>query len=239
MITAGQCNPETAILSDYYSTHVMNIITADRAYCIFPWHTLDGVGYDVRDPNFTPLEKAHEKYRQRGWEILTYHGEHVVECLDNCCPIRPHRSIGDRFSWVLDLTPDFKLSKPSDICIHYATFGIKVKHQIWNSFDKLHGPGNWDPKFNEGHISVQVGELVIALLEDRLTINTHIPSWGVFLQHMFLQVMGEMNKFQVPCKENGGEIGYPRQYLDGLVPEWYEVWEKTVLRYLNVWWCKK
>lgn len=94
-------DPIVHIVGHFYGTAVMNIITADWAYCLFPLRTVIRLEMQqVKDRPFTCSEKrAVAKYERRGWKCVSY--KRRVEDGE----FRGRRFVGDRYTWSIPLFP--------------------------------------------------------------------------------------------------------------------------------------
>lgn len=111
IVTRGP--PAQAILRGYYTTAVVNFISWNKAYSVFPRATF--LFYET-----VPLKivsdfygRLHTKYSQRGWRMRTeavkiYGGALLQPLRDSQLPLgdltrHGNRRIGDRDSWVMQL----------------------------------------------------------------------------------------------------------------------------------------
>ena len=92
---------------------VMNIITHDKAYSLYPRATFVHNHSVVLEP-WSPAERALEKYSKRGWTQIT-----VKDAKEN-----PHdaavfpaggRYVGDKSCWVLPVYPEINVAGKVDI----------------------------------------------------------------------------------------------------------------------------
>jgi len=93
--------PVQSILDGFYGTVIMNVITWNYAYCLFPHTTFVERGMRILEWTDGPPERmAIAKYEHRGWPVL------------NWCPeaegVEPdeyekERRVGDSMSWVIPL----------------------------------------------------------------------------------------------------------------------------------------
>lgn len=107
--------------------------------------------YNSKDTRRTNSEKIRSgilKYARRGWHVQGYKSDHG--CGRNC-PVRAHRSIGDRYTRVINLIPTKEKptrSKDSNRKIELSTFG-----HIYNARYEAGGDNevipHWLPDFPE------------------------------------------------------------------------------------------
>ncbi|KAL8851878.1 MAG: hypothetical protein Q9221_003201 [Calogaya cf. arnoldii] len=132
-IITTQGPPIATILRSFYTTVVVNIISWNKAYSVFPLITL----IQYRGYLLKYLDEVRKlfvtKYSQRGWRIqeILWPEDHQSNH-----PIRQYRMIGDRFSWMIPLnvgkvrwsqTPDYVLEHAS-FCIDGLDYGYLKLH---------------------------------------------------------------------------------------------------------------
>ncbi|KAI1638414.1 hypothetical protein F4809DRAFT_599895 [Biscogniauxia mediterranea] len=120
--------PVQAILRGYYTTALVNFISWNKAYSIFPRSTFlshETVPLKVMDEYFGTL---HSKYSRRGWRMRTE--SVMVEGLSLPDPLgslakKGNRRVGDRDTWIikLDTSSVAKPPKP-DFVLEYSCFQI-------------------------------------------------------------------------------------------------------------------
>jgi hypothetical protein len=89
--------PVQSILLGFHGrvTVGMNVITADRAYCLFPRMTFVGRRMHAM-PHATPQDReAVAKYLRRGWRLVDWRTEFEVLRLQSA------RRVGDSKTWVI------------------------------------------------------------------------------------------------------------------------------------------
>lgn len=139
-IIATQVIPMKAILRGVYSTALMNVITWNKAYCLFPKTTFLGeetyplIGQQKE--RYVPL---HAKLESRGWPWTTQspfweHGRSWTETKDCWLGTREARGdtsywwrrIGDKRSWVIPLATDgINTLEIPDSVIDFSEFRLK------------------------------------------------------------------------------------------------------------------
>lgn len=120
-------DPIVHIVGHFYGTAVMNIITADWAYCLFPLRTV--IWYEmqqVKGRPFTCSEKrAVAKYERRGWKCVSY--ERRVEDGE----FRGRRFVGDRYTWSIPLFPRERLSKDDELSVPQGDVFFEIgRHEV-------------------------------------------------------------------------------------------------------------
>lgn len=100
---------------------MMNFITYDRAYCLFPRATIiEKIGV-VTNYSGAPREKAAiEKYSERCWTMIYGRNELEKGLIWRVVPPGMHK-IGDHTSWVIPL------STPP----HIKLFSSRVRSESW------------------------------------------------------------------------------------------------------------
>ena len=123
-IIATKYIPVKAVLEVFYTTAVVNIITWNNAYSLFPLSTF--VRYKVH--LLVELREHYSscvrKYSARGWQIqqsMCTEEEH-----DNR-PLEEYRRVGDRYTWKIPLDIlRVQWSKVPDFVIEYASFSVEA-----------------------------------------------------------------------------------------------------------------
>ncbi|KAK7458082.1 hypothetical protein VKT23_009988 [Stygiomarasmius scandens] len=89
-------------ICSFHSTPVMNVITSDYAYCLYPHATLrTRIGVVLKDSLHT--HPAIEKYRFRGWTMISVPPSAVAFSTDNEMGLVT-RYPADRYCWVIPLS---------------------------------------------------------------------------------------------------------------------------------------
>ena len=102
-IRQSRSNTPFTVITGYWSTHVMNALTADAFWSAYPSLTLQGIGVYNHTPEGGTYTAAVERHRQRGFKISTGPElEHPIAIEVNCdnyvaCP-RRDRYWGDQFT---------------------------------------------------------------------------------------------------------------------------------------------
>ena len=91
--------PAAAVLKGFYMTAVVNFISCNKAFAIFPRHTfVQKRAYLLRDVD-DHQGKLLKKYERRGWTTKRSHLDTARDSLKGC------RWAGDRKSWTIPITP--------------------------------------------------------------------------------------------------------------------------------------
>lgn len=106
-------------------TTVVNVITWNKAYAIFPLITfVRHKGYMLK-PSHNYFATLQVKYAERGWRSQLV--QWPAEAMSNS-PIRSVRRVGDQYTWMIALdTNDIEQSKTPDLVIEYAAFGLSMQ----------------------------------------------------------------------------------------------------------------
>ncbi|KAJ7311551.1 hypothetical protein DFH08DRAFT_718193, partial [Mycena albidolilacea] len=93
-------SPMEIILS-FHSTAVMNIITHDTAYSLYPWSTFVTKQALVVETVGAGQEAGGRKYAGRGWKMI----RSPFPSCNSELGVRIARSVGDHFTWIISLPP--------------------------------------------------------------------------------------------------------------------------------------
>ncbi|KAF3929786.1 hypothetical protein ABW19_dt0207782 [Dactylella cylindrospora] len=222
--------PLNSILGDFYATHIFNFFSWNRAYSIFPYHTFNDERAYTTGRLTHKASRGVEKYQRRGYAFADYGEKH--ECVKNC-PFRPHRKVGDKYCWVMDLDTEglenVQVTVPQSV-LESSTFGMKM-HKSW-----------WDKEDNQ-RVFMQLPCIQITYKWDLsdvfryprlIDLQTH--SWEAFIESMkktFQGFGGYRVSFPEGKDKDLGESG--KLYLDGEFDTWYEFWEKSIMPNDNIW----
>ncbi|KAJ6510879.1 hypothetical protein C8R45DRAFT_814686 [Mycena sanguinolenta] len=91
------------VIAGFHSTCVMNVITHDAAFALFPWSTfvtkeavkVRGVSWSREEGR----EAGRRKYEERGWKMIKTRSPDCKSELG----FRMHRAVGDCFTWTISL----------------------------------------------------------------------------------------------------------------------------------------
>ncbi|TFK63309.1 hypothetical protein BDN72DRAFT_803392 [Pluteus cervinus] len=110
-------NSPLELILAFHSTCVMNIITHDTAYALFPYATFEQKVTLVIEKSRD--ERCLEKYRTRGWKVLNQvpQAEAYDPRSDFYAPSRVEgigavRYVGDKRCWTIPLSPEMGTEKP-------------------------------------------------------------------------------------------------------------------------------
>ncbi|KAI1367179.1 hypothetical protein F5Y08DRAFT_336848 [Xylaria arbuscula] len=139
--------PVLAILGSYYTSCVVNFITWNKAYCIFPRATLlfdEMVTLTTHSDYNVPL---YNKYSKRGWRLRT-RPINLADTAENCSPrdiyplgscLNSDRRIGSKDTWTMKLgTAGVARPPQPDSVLEYSTFSVEVVREStypWEDFD--------------------------------------------------------------------------------------------------------
>ena len=167
------------ILTGFYMTAVLNVISWNKAYAVFPKDTFIGRKTYMLQPLDAYFEKLLHKYNHRGWqpeEILwSEDDQHTTS-------IKPTRRLGGNVTWVVPLSID-GVQKPSqpDFVLEHTSFTM---HAI--SRHEHQEPGY--PSSTSYQISAVTFEHVA--LKHRYVVEEHLQAensdqmpWICFLAH--------------------------------------------------------
>ncbi len=114
--------PIQGILRDFYTSAVVNFLTWNKAYSLFPLPTFiqyRTVLFKGLDPYYANMIR---KYRRRGWTVVP---KLYNEDYTDSCPFDEERRVGDPFTWMIpfnntNVTP----SKTPDTALEYCAFSV-------------------------------------------------------------------------------------------------------------------
>ncbi|KAF7341847.1 hypothetical protein MSAN_02040200 [Mycena sanguinolenta] len=99
-LIVASTDPMETIMS-FHTTCVMNTITYDKAFSLYPWSTFVTSEALVVETVGAGQEVGRQKYADRGWALT-----HAMSASRNSeLGVRVHRSVGDRFTWTISLPP--------------------------------------------------------------------------------------------------------------------------------------
>lgn len=107
-----------SVLTRFYGTVVMNFLTWNKAYCVFPRTTFVRRGMWLTNPTelFWQEWMAVVKYEQRGWEELD-----SVEEAEK----REGRRVGDSMTWVIPFPTEGMENAIGDGEVEDIRFGVQ------------------------------------------------------------------------------------------------------------------
>ena len=227
-IIATHSTPAQAILRDFYSTNVVNIISWNKAYAVYALSTYiqhRGYLFCELDDYFAGLVA---KYSQRGWKIQDrmWPGDHRLNH-----PMREHRRVGDKYTWIIPLNiSDVERAKIPDYVLEYAGFAVKTPEGFPQSTD--------DRPYSHYHIGCH--RFAAHVLQYEYTYGT----WAKFVGERTDRLISlELSKLKVADRpsEYAALMATPENYLydrkfdkpstwnywDEEIPRWYRAWEGT------------
>lgn len=124
--------PIRAILEGFYTTVVVNVISWNKAYSVYPLTTFNQYrGYLLKElDEYTSSFVS--KYTQRGWKIqeLMWPEDRRINH-----PIQELRRIGDRYTWIIPLdVSNVMWSRTPDFVLEHACFRIEGTEKDYPSF---------------------------------------------------------------------------------------------------------
>lgn len=128
-------DPVEHIVRHFYGTAVMNLITADAGYCLFPWRTVVLREMQVVTPqDLTAGEvEAIRKYEDRGWRCVPWY------FMAKDREISSAREVGDRYTWTVWFPLQGECSYCKGCCsikrdpVRFAIMedGVGILRRIW------------------------------------------------------------------------------------------------------------
>ncbi|KAF3927780.1 hypothetical protein ABW20_dc0100377 [Dactylellina cionopaga] len=223
-------SPLVAILGDYYATHIFNFVTWNKAYSLFPYHTFGDKRAFFTQPATPNLAPAIVKYKKRGFELCHYGKFH--KCVKNCC-LRPHRRIGDKFSWVMDLDTEgvdaLEVKVPPSV-METNSWGMHM-HRSWLDVEEKRR------RFRtESHIYIAFQQLSAQFFKHFRIFDVQATSLRDFLYDRTTSY-GETGDYIISFPEakrqdRGDSMNI---WMDDQFENWYRFWETSIMPYENMW----
>ncbi|KAK5271995.1 hypothetical protein LTR40_013929, partial [Exophiala xenobiotica] len=164
--------PIQAILANFYTTAVVNIVTWNKAYSLFPKETLlekKTFMLKLMDDYFETLLR---KYVRRGWDL-----EEIVRREDYTpsSSIQPVRRLGDRFTWTVRLPMEsLEQSKHPDFVLEHSTFALEKRQDLFGRDGYFLRAEPFE------HIALE-HRFVVAPNPQPLDLASNYPKWTRFL----------------------------------------------------------
>ncbi|KAF9522295.1 hypothetical protein CPB83DRAFT_864681 [Crepidotus variabilis] len=98
------------VVLNFHSTCVMNLITHDKAYALYPKATFEERQSLVYSTEGVKQDSARKKYVTRGWTMVEHLSPAEVNS-DRTAFKSGLRHVGDSLSWTIDLFPEMRLSE--------------------------------------------------------------------------------------------------------------------------------
>lgn len=224
--------PVQAILRGFYTTAVINIITWNKAYAIFP----DCTFLERKTYMLKPLDDFFGtqlvKYSGRGWTTLETQWEEDKKPWHS---LQPHtRRVGDSKTWKITLdTTAIRNPQTPDSVIEYSRFGI---------FKSRSQPGT--PIFeNREFYTINAAVFEACVLRYQYTYSPADDFWLFHIgsrldsltkiEIMKLEPEKRPAAFRPPHGDvtffqHNGSFNKPPTwvYYDGFIPRWYRYWEE-------------
>ena len=241
--------PIIGILTGFYMTAVVNIISWNKAYAVFAKDTFIDRKTYMLQPLDTYFEGLLHKYNRRGWELNETIHRHDYE---ESTSIKGLRRLGDSRTWTIPLSIE-NVQKPTfpDFVLEHTTFTMRrVADQDWAE------PGY--PPCASYQISTKLFQHVA--LRHQFSVAQHtaegMHGWIWYLahrldQHAMLQLMamppqerpewfrrGQDNiglMFTRLLSEQDGnairDFKHPDywKYVDDKLPVWYKPWRAAYI----------
>ena len=112
-------NPVESVVKQFYGSAIMNVITWNKAYCLFPRTTFVERGMcALRTHLRKQEEEAIAKYERRGWPLLDW---------SPLPELQAARRVGDSMTWVVPFT---HLRCPVAIAKDNTTLEVYLPHSL-------------------------------------------------------------------------------------------------------------
>ena len=128
-IIATESTPIQIILGDFYTTAIVNLLSWNKAYAVFPLPAfVHHKSYMLEELN-SRLAKKVNKYTRRGWRFQGTPWPEEEQQVNH--PIRSTRRIGDKYTWVIPFEiSNVQLPRTPDSVIEYAQFGFTIERNL-------------------------------------------------------------------------------------------------------------
>ncbi|KAK6515803.1 hypothetical protein TWF281_004393 [Arthrobotrys megalospora] len=227
--------PLNAILADYYATHIFNLITWNRAYSLFPYHTFGKNHAFYTHDLKGSARKGVEKYKGRGFEFKRYGNFHT--CVKNC-PFRPHRRVADKYCWVVDLdtygVDDSNIPVPQDV-LETSTWGMKMHYSWWSRDENkrlFRGGPHIDIQYSIWYSEAEYGGDPV--FKYSRIVDNHSKSLRGFIDTMKKTTSGLETSYLI--KYSDAKPQEPGAFwMDSEFASWYKFWETSLMPYENIW----
>lgn len=227
------CLPAQYILEISSSTAVVNILSWNKAYSVFPLPTfIQHKSYLLHDLDKSARQSA-RKYSQRGWDVQ---GVMWPEEKRRNHPIRERRRVGDRYTWTIPFdTRKVEWSKTPDYVLEHACFEMDLSMNYDNE------------EFQYRNQSVRYYVIEANVLESKVLKHTYVYG-GVdmidfFFPRLHSFIISEIYKLdpaqrptnykqmlEYPGNIDGalGDFDQPASwtYRDDEFPKWYKAFEQ-------------
>lgn len=217
------------ILTGFYSTHIVNFISWNKAYAIFPVPTyFEQKGYLLR-PLDEHLGQHLAKYSKRSYKFqdVVWEGEDPVPALQGL------RRISDRHSWIIPFdTAGVEDSRTPDSVLEYA--GFTIEKSVAAEKDRREAASHLERyEINTERIKAEVL---------RFEYLSGSPDWSRFLWDRLLRLtefeLFKMEPYSLPPhfrdllrdpSSADWETIFKSErwrYYDKEIPTWYAQWER-------------
>ncbi|RYP32147.1 hypothetical protein DL767_005383 [Monosporascus sp. MG133] len=244
VVTSGP--PLQAILRGYYTTAVINFISWNKAYSIFPRATFLLHETVPLKPVSDFYGSSHVKWSKRGWRLRT---EAVYTSgADNEQPLgylgrNGDRRIGDRDTWMIRLNGATQVEKSAsfvpDYVLEYSGFRVRGLNRQARDFNNMR---DWHSVRGSLAVSITAELQYSHSLRYRYTSGSRLDLnrfWGRLYQITKQNTLGQLCKIKdseleaitdnVPPRVLGDMLDYldfdhPEgwDYLDDLIPQLYQ-----------------
>jgi len=236
-IVSATMMPVQAILRGFYTTTVVNIITWNKAYAIFPDCTFLKRKTYMLKPLDDWLGSQLSKYSKRGWPTLETQWIEDQR-FSNSLQDRAQRRAGDSKTWIIALDTDgVEMPTTPDSVIEYSCFSI-VKESTQGS------QSNFDER---SYYHINAALFSACVIPYKYTYAGYEDFWANHLgsrldnltkiELMKLSLDERPDAFRNPrgnitYREHDAEINKPSTwvYYDDQVLQWYKYWEDNCKR---------
>ena len=229
--------PLQYMFENAFTTSLVNIISWNKAYSIFPLPThlqhktylLTGINDDVG--------AVLSEQSQRGWDVQDVLWQDEELCRH---PIQSQRFVGDEFTWSIPFdTDDMELSLTPDSVLQYSQFGLEQNTQLVQHAESYHyrisstiyGACTLRYKYTHSGFERNFWD---EFVRDRMNRLTRLQLYQMKPED---RPPGAFDRRDFSVHEDAFEKPRNWKYYDDKVPEWYVVWKKeeAIQRGINDW----
>lgn len=217
-----------SILCEFYTTAVINVITWNKAYAIYPLQTF------VRHKTYLTKQvnkvygKLLAKYAKRGWEIRDVLWPE--ECPSNH-GLSGLRRVGDKYTWVIPFnTNGIPPSKTPDSVIEYSAF--EIQRLIPTELHKTHQYAVECSEFSSHvlrfkylHPSLRVRSFWMAFAGQRLERLTELELYKTDQHALAETVVPGQFYYELAPQAINKPASW--KFYDDEIPGWYKAYEQS------------
>ena len=210
------------ILKNSSTTAVVNIISWNKAYAIFPLSTFVHRKTYLSKPLDGRIGPLLANCSRRGWksqQTLWFEEEGLSH------PIRPLRRIGDCFTWAISFdTGNVKWSKTPNYVLEHSHFNVGKKFKVGSEHHKINVSFSSACLLQHCYAEAKVIRSFFEFIKPRLDSLTRLELIKIPQDErpsFFGEAMQEPRELHRFFKPPPGW-----NYVDDEIPRWYKEWEQ-------------